>query len=276
MQSLAHLHLFYIKWQLAQYMFYWWSSKDRDQLPSWIPTTSQMMDMGDSIKITWIFKNYNFMNLCLHKQDFCVDAEWIFFPTSHGRSPCDRIDGSVKCHAAKRSVQRPMNNQILDYQAMPNVWEEEMSKIKFFGISKQTMNEVRKSLEEWFSRGNTVPGTWSSHHFIPLSSSKVAHKLLSEDESHAGTHDVNLSTTFELCDIRRVTYVTCLFNSFWWVGLVTQVDVEQGDFKVQFMFLYGSHRTFDWPETEDYAMCQSKTFFVRYLLPRQQLDELIR
>ena len=106
------------------------------------------------------YKNYkNFMNLCLHKQDFGLDAEQIFFATSHGKSPCDGIGGSVKRHAAKRSLQRPMNNQILDYEAMLNVCEEEMSKIKFFEISKETMDEVRKSLEERFSRGDTVPGT---------------------------------------------------------------------------------------------------------------------
>ena len=105
------------------------------------------------------YKNYkNFMNLCLHKQDFGLDAEWIFFAT------CDGIGGSVKHQAAKRSLQRPMNNQILDYQVMLSVGEEEMSKIKFFGISKETMDEVRKSLEERFSRGNTVPGRRSSHH----------------------------------------------------------------------------------------------------------------
>ena len=105
------------------------------------------------------YKNYkNFMNLCLHKQDFGLDAEWIFFPTSHGKSPCDEIGGSVKRHAAKRSLQRPMNNQILDYQVMLNVCKEEMSKIKFFGIIKETMDKVHKSLKEWFS---------SSHHFIP-------------------------------------------------------------------------------------------------------------
>ena len=86
------------------------------------------------------YKNYkNFMNLCLHKQDFGLDAEWIFFATSHGKSPCDMIGGSVKCHAAKRSLQRTMNNQILDYQDMLNVCKEEMSKIKLFGISKETM-----------------------------------------------------------------------------------------------------------------------------------------
>ena len=132
------------------------------------------------------------MNPYLHKQDFGLDGEWIFFATSHGKSPCDRTGGSIKRHAAKRSLQRPMNNQILDYQALLNVCEEEMSKIKFFRISKETMDEVRKSLEEWFSRGNTVPCTQSSHYLIPLSSSKIAHKLSSNDKFHAGTHDFNL------------------------------------------------------------------------------------
>ena len=80
----------------------------------------------------------------------------------------------------------------------------------------------------WSSfQGETVPGTQNSHHFIPLSSSKFAHKLWSEDESHASnTHDSNLPTTFQLCDIRPMTCVTCFYDSFWWVGLATQVDVE--------------------------------------------------
>ena len=69
---------------------------------------------------------------------------------------------------------------------------------KLFGISKGTMDEVCKSLEERLSSGNTVPGTRSSHHFIPLSSSKIAHKLSSEDESRAGTRDFNLPKNFAI------------------------------------------------------------------------------
>ena len=63
---------------------------------------------------------------------------------------------------------------------------------------------------------------------------------------------------------------------FWWVGLVTQLDVEQSDVKVQFMFTHGPSKTFNWPELKIHAMCQSKTFSVRYLLLPQQLDELVR
>ena len=50
-------------------------------------------------------KNYkNFVNLCYHQEDFGVAAEWVFFATSHGKSPCDGIGGSVKQHAAKRKA----------------------------------------------------------------------------------------------------------------------------------------------------------------------------
>jgi hypothetical protein len=43
------------------------------------------------------YKNYkNFINLCYHENDFGVPAEWNFFATSHGKSPCDGISGTVK------------------------------------------------------------------------------------------------------------------------------------------------------------------------------------
>ena len=41
-------------------------------------------------------KNHkNFINLCHHQQDFNMDAEWIFFATSHGKSPCHGVGGFV-------------------------------------------------------------------------------------------------------------------------------------------------------------------------------------
>ena len=48
-----------------------------------------------------------------------------------------------------------------------------------------------------------------------------------------------------------MTYATCLYDCFSWVGLVTQVDVEQGDVKVRFLFPHGLRKTFNWSETED-------------------------
>ena len=50
------------------------------------------MDVLSSIRIV---KTYA-INLCHNLDDFGVDAEWIFFATSHEKSPCDGIGSFVK------------------------------------------------------------------------------------------------------------------------------------------------------------------------------------
>ena len=64
-----------------------------------------------------------------------------------------------------------------------------------------------------------------------------------------------------------MTYVTCLYDSFCWVGLVTQVDVEQGDVKVQFKFPHEPHKTFNGPETEDSCYVPIKNILCQISIP---------
>ena len=70
-----------------------------------------------------------------------------------------------------------------------------LAKLSSLGSAKKQWMTCINHLRNGF-QGETLPGTQSSHHFIPLLSSKIADKLLSEDESHVGTHDFNLPTTF--------------------------------------------------------------------------------
>ena len=54
----------------------------------------------------------------------------------------------MKRHAAKRSLQRPLNNQILDYRVVLEVRQEEMKSIIFFGNDKGDMVKVREKMEK--------------------------------------------------------------------------------------------------------------------------------
>ena len=72
----------------------------------------------------------NFINLRHHQQDFNIDAEWMFFATSHGKSPCDSVGGFVKYYVAK---QRPLHDQILSYQSMLDICVRKIHPITFFG-----------------------------------------------------------------------------------------------------------------------------------------------
>ena len=48
----------------------------------------------------------------------------------------------LKRHIAKRSLQRPFNNKILDYKVVLDLCENEMMSIKFFGICKESMTSL--------------------------------------------------------------------------------------------------------------------------------------
>jgi hypothetical protein len=74
------------------------------------------------------YKNrYNFINICNHKRDFNLDCEWNFFATSHEKSACDGIGGTVKRLTAKASLQRPVNKQILTPKNMFDFCQESVT-----------------------------------------------------------------------------------------------------------------------------------------------------
>ena len=99
-----------------------------------------------------------------------------------------------------------------------------MPGITFFDICQEEMVVTRMFLEERFIIGSTVPGTRSSHHFVPITSSKIGHKLCSDDQSYVSTHKFDLPTILNDRDIVPMQYVTCVLDSVWWVGMIESVD----------------------------------------------------
>ena len=51
------------------------------------------------------------------------------------------------------------------------------------------------------------------------------------------------------------------------MGLVTQVNVEQGDVKVPFMFPHGPRKTFNLPETDDSCYVLIKNILCQISFP---------
>ena len=78
----------------TRFRHYWWNSWRRGSQTSQRSITFLMVVVGN-IKISRTSLIYVSI-----KRTF----QWIFFETSHGKSPCDGIGGAVKCHAAKRSL----------------------------------------------------------------------------------------------------------------------------------------------------------------------------
>ena len=98
-----------------------------------------------------------------------------------------------KPHVSKRSLQRSLNNQILDYKAILDLCENEVMSIKFFGISKESIISVENlEIEKWHEGRDTAPVTQSSLHLVLLSSSPISAKLIREDESYVDIQSIIL------------------------------------------------------------------------------------
>ena len=102
------------------------------------------------------------------KDDFGIPAEWHFFATSHGKSACDGIGGTIKRLAAKASLQRPYNDQIMTPRQLFDWAKSNIQNISFAYVTQEEYAAEEKLLEVRFSEAVTVPGTQQFHSFVPI------------------------------------------------------------------------------------------------------------
>jgi len=195
------------------------------------------------------YKNYkNLMNLCAHKTDFGLSASWVFFATSHGKSPCDGIGGTVKRLVRRESLQRPINNQILNEQMFFEFCSENIPGIIFQYISSYDINLTRQKLKPRFAQGCTIPGTRSYHFYEPLSDNKIGCKYVCSDVTFSAKFDFS-PITYQ--NIKYMEFEACWYNFHWWIGLILKLDENQLEADIKFMCPHGPSPSFYWPEQDD-------------------------
>ena len=111
----------------------------------------------------------NFINLCHHQADFGLRAEWHFSATSHGKGACDGLGGTVKRLAAKTSLQRPYENQIMTPFQLFQWASESIPKVTFCYCCTREYESEKSHLERRFQKSKTIPGTRGLHSFVPTS-----------------------------------------------------------------------------------------------------------
>ena len=101
----------------------------------------------------------NFLNLCLHEEEFDIPAEWHFFATSHGKGPSDGIGGTIKREATKASLQRPYKDQILTALDLFHFVESSLNGINAEFLTCADWQTEEDLLRERLSIAKTIAGT---------------------------------------------------------------------------------------------------------------------
>ena len=113
------------------------------------------------------YKNYKTLsNLFYHFLDHGIHAEWHFFATSHGKSPCDGIGGIEKRLVARTSLQ---NNEILSVEEMFKWCKDNIKGINYVNVTRSGVTDhiEHHNLEERYTTAKRLPGTRSHHSFVP-------------------------------------------------------------------------------------------------------------
>ncbi|CAL1290691.1 unnamed protein product [Larinioides sclopetarius] len=203
------------------------------------------------------YKNFkSMMNLCHHKTDFQTDACWSFHATSHGKTICDGIGGTVKRAVTKKNLQSVyQSTQITNAHQMFLYCSDLCSKISFFFLSEQEIQNCRNKLEDPFSKGKSITGTRSFHFFFsPSSTSEITAKRTSLDpEIYIRWNFIKGAESSALIQCSKPSlhnYVACVYEKNWWIGLVSKLNKE-GDYTITFMHPHRPSETFYWPERQD-------------------------
>lgn len=144
------------------------------------------------------YKNRNnFYNMTLHEYDFGVPAEWHFYATSHGKSACDGLGGTVKRLVAKASLQRPLHDQILTPLHMFNWVKGNILGMNFVFVTNEDYHNAQPKMDRRFQKTVVLDGTRSFHCFIPFSEGIVKTKICSTDQEHFFKRVVKLRCELE-------------------------------------------------------------------------------
>ncbi|KAJ8895942.1 hypothetical protein PR048_001283 [Dryococelus australis] len=188
------------------------------------PQTNKIIHFSDGAGGQYKNKK-NFINLCYHEIDFHLQAEWNFFGTSHGKSPCDGIGGTVKHLISKASYQRTSIGQIFTAEDM-------------FVFCQANINERRSRfnrlfLEERFKDAKRVPGTRQKHRFVPLEGRGCIRSFITSKtvkyEDVKIEHTVDSISVVKPERIKEREFVPGIYDKNWCIAEVVHVNMDDED-----------------------------------------------
>lgn len=191
----------------------------------------------------------NFINLCCHKEDFGVNAQWHFSATSHGKGACDGLGGTVKRLAARASLQKPYDQQIMTPRQLFEWACDNIPAVDFQYCSTKDYERERIFLEERFQKARTIPGTRKFHSFIPVSKDKMRVRYFSFSSEFK---EINVALGENELTLEEISgFVTCSYDAVqWWLACVLELDMDNDVVKVALLHPNGPSSSFKYPNKQ--------------------------
>ena len=208
----------------------------------------------------WIICSFQFstnlvivgLGLVHHSSDFSVVGTWTFFATSHGKSPCDGIGGTLKRLTSDESLRRDPDDAIITANMMAEHCRKTFPTISICVISAEDLKVSFDLISPRYAVTKTYVGTRSYHYFEHIGDGKIGAKILSSDQQFEkkARHAPVLFDSI-INNLQVGSYLAFVYDRKWYVGIVE--DIERGDCEVQVSSMHpkGPSTSFFWPERVD-------------------------
>ena len=216
-------------------------------------------EVGEIVSVEYItdgcaeqYKNFkSFCNIVYHVDDHGVPCIWSFYATSHGKSACDGLGGSIKRRTADESLRRPASNGITNVHQMLEYCQSAFTDVHFEVTTKQDIDRSSATIERRIAMSSTLCGTRGFHFFKHLGNGKIGAKILSGDEGYAVLVDHVPILSFSLTDFHFGDYIAFVYDRKWYIGYVSDMDIDRKELEVQSMHPNGPSQSFIWPTRPD-------------------------
>ena len=194
------------------------------------------------------YKNFkNLTNLIHHQDDHQLGAEWHFFATSYGTSPCDGIGNTVKCLVTQSSFQ---NNHVLNVDLIYDLCANNIPGIIFITINTYDVQNyiANFSLKERYSSADSFQGSRIYHCFITTTNG-FEMRLISADKDALNVSISKIQPPSNITNFMPGMHVASIYDDDWFVGNVVKISDQYNEIHVKFM--KKMENAFRWPTEDD-------------------------
>ena len=108
------------------------------------------------------------------------------------KNACDGIEGALKRSAAKASLQRPLDNQILNPLDFYNFCKTNIKNVKMFFVTADEVKTITAFLAPCLAAANTIQGTQKHRRFIPINENCLQIYQISSSNSEINSKIVKM------------------------------------------------------------------------------------
>jgi hypothetical protein len=120
--------------------------------------------------------------------------------------------------------------------------------LSFDFVTENKYKEEEGLLPSRFATAQTVCGTQQLHVFMLVKKGVLNTKIYSASPNYTENHVI--SVLKYMIKLKYITgFVTCKYDTFWWLGRVLSVSEELNDMKISFLHPHGPSATYIYPAT---------------------------